>query len=575
MDFGAESKTIESVFTQKKRIVIPRFQREFVWDKEGALNVFWDDILDNLVYKDNSIMTSEYFLGTLVLIDNKDDSTEKERAVIDGQQRLTAITVFFCALYEVFKKIGENKLADRLFSYVISEDNNGDPITLLNTESPKPFFQQRIQGREKDHSLIPVTNEEKRLFEAYNFFYDKLAEDNLKKEIRIRAIDKEYNYLDVLKIIRDQVLQCKVVYVSVKSMKDAYMIFEVLNAKGEPLNAVELIKNSIFKILNTTEPIDDAAVLWSKIKDNIESDEELEVFYRHFWISKYHFVTQKKLFMDFEERIKDNKTVYKSFLKELSNSALNYQKIINPKREHWNTSEKLQVYYSLMAFKVFNVTQVRTILLSLLDSYDKKKIKLSLLKGILVFLENFHFVFSAICSSRPSGLESRYSKYAIMLNNENDKSKIPGIIKSLKEDIKRSVPSYDLFSSKMANLWFTDEEQKDKKKIQYIFGRIERMLQSTFELEVLPFSLEHISSQSSDKEYVGKIGNLLPLSEKINSDVGNKPYSDKIKEYSKSELKCVKDFLNKYGKLEDWTEENVNTRTKLIIEIMYKQVCVF
>ena len=51
MKFLAESQSIRDVFSKKKEILIPRFQREFVWDKDDALSVFWEDILDNIEYK--------------------------------------------------------------------------------------------------------------------------------------------------------------------------------------------------------------------------------------------------------------------------------------------------------------------------------------------------------------------------------------------------------------------------------------------------------------------------------------------------------------------------------------------
>lgn len=577
MEFDTDGKaTIESIFSTKKRIVIPRFQREFVWDVDDKLTTFWEDILDNLNYNNAILTTAEYFLGTLVLIDNKNDPTEKNRAVVDGQQRLTVITIFFSALYETFLKTHEDKLAEKIFDFIITEDNDGNPITLLNTESPKPFFQLRIQQKEKDTDLLPKTLEEKRLYDAYNFFIDKLKEERLRKDLSIRTCNiASLKYVDILKIIRDQVLQCKVVYVSVKSMKDAYMIFEVLNAKGEPLSTVELIKNSIFKILSDTEPLDTATEIWSNIKRNIENEEELEVFYRHYWLSKYKFVTQKKLFQDFEDLIPKKKNDYKKFLNGLSKASLYYNSILKPKKDDWKTVEKIPIYYSLEAFTLFNVTQVRTIILALLELNKNKMLNVTQLKDTLLFLENFHFVFSAICSARPSGLERRYSKYAILLHKEKDKSKIKNILTSLKNDLKTSVPQYEIFQQEIEKLYFTEEKDKDKKKIQYIFSKIERFKQNNFEFDILPFTLEHIYSQKFNKEFAGKIGNLLPLSEQLNGNSDIKPFKEKLKEYRKSNLKTVKDFVSEYTSLSDWNETAINNRTKDIASYLYNDICNF
>ena len=93
MNFVASQKTVEDVFTSKKKMVIPRFQRQYVWGKD-KLETLWDDILDNITYDKNKdkLLVTEYFLGSLVLIE-KDDSID--RKVIDGQQRLTVFTIFF------------------------------------------------------------------------------------------------------------------------------------------------------------------------------------------------------------------------------------------------------------------------------------------------------------------------------------------------------------------------------------------------------------------------------------------------------------------------------------------------
>ena len=565
MNFIAEPRTIEFVFSYKKKMVIPRFQREFVWEKE-KLSILWNDILENIELKDNKLITTEYFLGSLVLIDS---DTMLERQVIDGQQRLTVLTIFFSALYDTFLELKQNELAEIIYSYVITKDNNGQPITLLETESPKPFFQLRIQAKEKDVEQLPNSKEEERLLDAYTFFKEMLSSDNLTK------IFPTIEFLEILKSIRDQILKCKLVYVTVTTIDDAYMIFEVLNGKGEPLTSLDLIKNCIFSMLTTTNPVDDAKVQWDKIKKNIENGDELTKFYRHFWLSRYHFIREKKLYNDFTKTIKKAKASYKLFLKELCNSSNNYKKIIFPQKEDWSTTEKSSIFYNLQAFSIFNVSQVRTIALALLDLYDKKMIKIKTIKGCLNFLENFHFVFSAICSARPSGLESRYSKYAILLFNEKDKSKIDRIIKDFITDMKTSIPAYDLFLERFKKLYFTDEIDKDKKKIQYIFSKIERAKLLTNELDIAYISLEHITPQSSKLKEVGFIGNLLPLSADLNSDCDSKPLNQKMEIYKKSNFKSVQEFCKNYKDKTEWTIEDINDRTQNLAHYMYYDLCNF
>ena len=591
MNFDAQKQTIRDVFSSKKEIIVPRFQREFVWEIDDKLAVFWDDILDCIEYKNNKLNITEYFLGTLVLIDDLQNKFQKERYVVDGQQRLTAITIFLSALFETFKKNGNDDLAENIYKYIISTDDDNKEITLLKTESPKPFFQCRIQQRNKDDTYKPNTNEEERLLAAYNFFIEKLSEENLLNEFKDRY-NNEFEYLELLRIVREQVLNCIVVYVAVVSMNDAYMIFEVLNAKGEPLNAVELIKNALFQKMKGQEPIDYAVEQWKRIKNNIESEEDIETFYRHYWLAKYHFTNKKKLYQEFEEKIKPEK--YNIFLTDLLNYSTIYKKIIYPNLIDWKKSEKIKIFHSLEAFSLFKATQVRTILLTLFLLYNEKLITINNLNTVFVFLENFHFVFSAICSSRPSGLESKYSKYSIMLqkkysdyfemspksDNEVNKLKqdINRIIKKFIQEMKEKIPNYENFEKNISKLWYTKEKEKEKDKpiILYIFKKIERFLLRNNELDILIVSIEHINPQSANKSFSGRIGNLLPLDVTLNSDIGSKPLLEKIPYYKESNLNIVKKFCTNYiqhENKEDWNEDDTNKRTKDLSKLLYDDIC--
>lgn len=573
MDFKAEPKTIQEILTKKKTFMIPRFQREFSWEKDH-IEVLWDDLLENITLNDSNLKISEYFMGSLVLIDNDEEPKQNKRVVIDGQQRLTIITILLSALYDSFIIAKEEKLANLVFQYIVTQDNNGEDITLLETESPKPFFQLRIQQKEKDASQEPKSNEEKKLYAAYTLLRNKLEKKNLTDDIQKR-FGKSFDYVEILKILRDQLLNCKVVYVSVKSMKDAYMIFEVLNAKGEPLSVVDLVKNSLFSKLTDEQPLDKASTSWKKIKDNIENQGDMDSFYRHFWLSNYHFITEKKLYQDFSEKIPKTKKSYTSFLNRLEKSSEIYKKILIPNKNDWNTVEKIDIYYSLKAFEIFGITQVRTLLLALFEIYYKNQITLKQLKHTLLLLENFHFIFTAVCSSRPSGLESRYSKYSLKVRNNNNKNTINKELKEFEVVMKESVPDYQTFKEHLSNLRFTETEQKDKKKIQYIFAKIERHLIATNELDILSLSIEHIDSQMQKNTWCGEIGNLLILGADLNSEAGALSFDKKIIKYKESKFESTRKFCEKYKNNKTWREDDVHKRTEDLARYLYAEICKF
>lgn len=370
MELKATPKSIDDVLRLQRKYVIPRFQREFSWELE-ELSEIYDDLIDNIVYSNSKLCTNEYFIGSLVLVGDDDDTTKIERYIVDGQQRLTTFTIAFAVLAQKFKEIKEEKLSKITHLNVLGEDNDGNPYAKLVNENPKPFFQQRIQQKEIDFSLIPQSVEEKRLLYAYNFFDRQLKESALLKAMRERNPGMEQiNYIDALKAFRDQILKCKVIYVTVKSFDDAYTIFEVLNAKGKDLSPIDIIKNSIFSILTDEEPLDIASEKWAKTKNAIKKCEntDFNTFYRHYWLSKYCLSTSRKLVANFEKYIPKTIEEYSKLVDDMEISAKDYSEIVSPDINKWIQPEDLSIYTTLNALNVFNTTQVRIFLLSLLDA---------------------------------------------------------------------------------------------------------------------------------------------------------------------------------------------------------------
>ena len=308
MDLTSVPKSIDDALRVQRKYVIPRFQREYAWENE-ELQTIYEDLIENIYIRDGAFFTSDYFIGSLVLVGDDDDTSKIERLVVDGQQRLMTF---------------------------MGEDNDGNPYAKLVNENPKPFFQKRIQQKDIDFNAIPETNEEKRILNAYNFFDRQLKETILIKNIRDNNSGAgDINYLDALKAFRDQILKCKVIYVTVKSLDDAYTIFEVLNSKGKDLAPVDMIKNSLFSILTEDEPLDYAVEKWKEIKRNLKNcvDLDINIFYRHFWLSKYSLSTTRKLVYNFNKTIPRTIEGYTEFINSLEKEAKQYALIAAPKKE--------------------------------------------------------------------------------------------------------------------------------------------------------------------------------------------------------------------------------------------------
>lgn len=133
------------------------------------------------------------------------------------------------------------------------------------------------------------------------------------------------------------------------------------------------------------------------------------------------------------------------------------------------------------------------------------------------------------------------------------------------------LPEFDKFRERFGLLVFTSKETKHKKVIQYILRKLERYAAGTDEMKPDSFTIEHIMPESTENEKAGKIGNLIPLGEKLNSQLGDKDFINKISRYPESHYQSVKVFVHEYGHLTSWRKKQIDERTEHLARIMYNR----
>ena len=553
MRLFAYPRSFKDILTLQRKYIIPRYQREYSWELE-QLEEFWNDIKGQILFEDSVYITQDYFIGSLVLVG--DDEKGTDFLVVDGQQRLTTITILLSALTQIGKELEEEAFYKSCYSYIEGKDSEYNDFFKLVNETPKPFFQRAIQHN---------SEEEKALLYAYNFFYTHVNRERTQHE----------NPILFLKALRDQIVKCSTIFITVDNEEDAQNIFETLNAKGKDLETLDLVKNKIFGVLNKEHPSDFAKDNWNNIKTNLRSRSEsvsLSTFFRHFWIAHYSFATENKIYKLFQEKIPQTENDYKTFVNNLEIFSNHYIKAISPLHIDWKTQEERQVLYALMAINDFKVIQPRPLVTTLIGLYHNRLLKINDLNSIILKLEMFHFIFSAITSSRASGLESLYSRYSRQLNSSNDKVEIKKILSELSLKLKEKLNSeitYEGFEKKFISLKFSNNFTSDKKLIQYIFKLKEKSLMRTNELSIDLITLEHIHSQKIDTEWSHNIGNLLPLAKELNEDCKNYDLDKKIPILKKSELKQVKDFCEEMKSEKLWTRDLSDKRAQELSQEIY------
>ncbi|WP_349514978.1 DUF262 domain-containing protein [Leuconostoc suionicum] len=567
-EFTASESTIRQLFKNYTSFEIPSFQRDYSWNA-SYYSTFFDDIIDSISSDDSE----NYFIGTMVF---SNPNTVSKVDVIDGQQRLTTMTILFSALSYRFKTIGEKSLSEATFRYVSDSNDDGDDVPRLMSQSSSPFIDSYIQVLDSDKNILsPDTSEEYLLKNAYDNMYEWLSEDDLNKHDSISSL----SYVEKLKKIRDQLLGSSIISILSQNKDTAYKVFEILNAKGMDLTDLDLIKNYIFEQINadptTVNTLQKVAFdLWNKIKYNLrerELDVDLTLFYRDFWLSKYQKVSKKQLFDSFKNIMgeKSDKE-YIEFLSELETESKNYVLLVNPNNSDFkNKQQFFPLVQGLKNLAILGNRQYIIVMTALLFLKNNEKISLNEFIKAVNFIESFTFMFSTLKHGQTNIFENVFSKLAIALRKSKDKSNTHQILtQELYNNPKllENMSTIEEFTKEFTQLQFTKRYSKLNMISQYV---VKKITQSFEDKQVSDFSVEHILSESMGGESVLNIGNLIGLERYLNDKAKDLPYKNKKDIYGESAYQQVKVFLTTY---DEFDENTIKSRANKLATYYYNEI---
>lgn len=573
MNAVPEQKTIRDLLSCKKQFIIPRFQREYSWEKQNY-SEFFNDIIYGIKYDKSKPKSQKYFLGTMLFIGDFNDSRSMKLDVVDGQQRLTNITILLSALSKRFKDIGKNELANNVFKYIMDINDDNEKIRILNTITSHPYFLFYVQEQDKKHdNEVAISDEEKLIKETYDYFYKQLDKSSFKEiEKNIGNKISDRYYIKILQSIRDEVLDANIISITTKDKKEGSQIFEILNAKGKKLTFIDLIKSRIFGVLSQRGDSEFAIKKWDELKKVLMSEKEnigLATFFRHYWASKFGRVSTERIYAGFKKKIKDNN--YESFLKELVYEAKNYIKVVLPSRDQYNNRK--QMYTMVQSLDVisntFNIVQTRVLFLTLFYLYDKKLLSIKKLLNTVKFIEDFHFAYNAVASQKTNKIDPIYSKFSVKARAAKDANDVNKYIDEfLVAELMKIFPKYDVFLSGFKKLFFSKKEIPSNCRTKYAINKINSYYNHKDLFDDYS-SVEHIIDEDLNCKETLEIGNLVSLEMKINNTIPKSNYTDKIKYYKKSKYQFVKTLIKEYS---DFTKENIHDRTNKLAKLYYEKI---
>lgn len=533
---------------KENNLKVPIYQRSFAWEKKEVKELF-DDI-------QGSINEEEYFLGTIVLTKNKDVSRLE---IIDGQQRISTIVIFFSAFKEfLIDNEGKNSVQSSYLSDYDLEAQENIPKLELN-RLDNDFFKEFIVNRNENQKAIRDSH-----LRIKNTF--EITTNTLKNLLKLNNDDPHILY-DWKKFIDEKL---KVVVITVPNNANAFTIFETLNDRGLELAQLDLLKNYLYSKASNIR-LQEAQNSWIELTSQIESAENeslILTFIKHYWSSQYGFVREKnkELYNSIKNEVK-NPTQVITLINSLKNNVDIYLAILNHNNSYWKDFDNKCKDY-IETLNHFGLEQYRPLLLSILKKFDKDEVTKSL-KLIVSWL-----VRNLITDSMGGGtLEQAYSNKAKEITDGNIKN-----AKELKESLKKLIPQDDEFKDK-----FSIATISRAKYARYFLQAIENYKRDADNPELLvnanpdSVNLEHILPQHPENNwpnfteenistYVKRIGNLTLMKTKVNNDFKSSKFSNKKIKYKESELWITKS-LDEY---ENWTTKSITKRQIELSELAVK-----
>ena len=566
MEIKTKDLTIKNLLEQGF-YKIPRFQRPYSWDRENV-DEFWNDV----VVSDDS----DYFIGSFVLY--RDKSDPDLYFIVDGQQRLTTITVLLAAVRDALHELGQTPLASGVQKLIEREDINSLLRFVLDSETPYPFLQEQIQkyGAKEKPGLLGV--EERALIAAYVFLSTQVSKaiEAVDTDTMLAEKKKPGKMKKKLLSIRDRILSLQLILVELSNDDDAYLIFETLNTRGKDLTVSDLIKNHLARLLKPTHKgVDIAKDKYNSILDLFDksvSDINVNRFLHHFWLSRNVYTTEKKLFKEVKRTV--NKSTAMQFLDDLVDDSRLYRMILDPDWHKWKKDER-EIADAIRAMNSFRVAQPLPMLLAIMRAYFGRKLTQKLTKKVLRAMENFHVQFTALTSQRTGGGTARmYAAPARLLLEADSKDHRSKVINEFISKLRDRVPSYEEFEVAFKEIWFTNESTKQRHVVRYLLQRIDKYSRKGNLPDYDHMTIEHLAPQSPSSESselenkIGLMGNLLLVSGKLNNELSNKSFSKKKAILIESDMPQDPILI----KATKWDDDAVDNRTKSMANMCYYEV---
>lgn len=551
----ANKNFLLNFLSNKQQLSIPIYQRKYSW-KEKECKQLWDDI----IRVGSSPITDEtHFVGSIVYMKiNPHMMTPiSELLVIDGQQRITTVSLLISAIASYLKKEPVENLMDWqaiLNYYLINDLEKGEKrYKFLLTAEDKNTLIKIIDNIQSDEDIMFTSEDSQNIINNYQLFEKWLNKDNI-----------ELAYIGLTRLL--------IIYIALEQGKDnPQLIFESLNSTGLELNQTDLIRNYILMGLEPDEQEKLYNNYWLEIEKGFENNHDnlFDNFIRHYLTIKLKRIPKiKEIYLEFKQYSKDFNHV-EDLVKDIYKYAQYYFNFVFEKEEN------LKLRNSFKDLNELNYDVTHCFMLELYNDYYNEKITTDIFIKILDLIQSY-LVRRQICNIPANSLNKTFAGLHDEINSDDYFNSFKFAL--IEKDIYKRFPNTSEFKE---NLQMKDIYNSRIRA--YILRKLENY-ESKEPINVESFTIEHIMPQNPNlsddwkfelganweevqKTYLHTLGNLTLTG--YNSELSDRPFLEKRDiegGFASSPLNLNKDLRT----LSNWNENEIKKRAQKLSEIAIK-----
>ena len=494
-----------------------------------------------------------HFVGSIVSIaEKKALMGVQKQLIIDGQQRMTTLSILMIALRDHLKETTpEDDFEDNITDMVLKNPKRKgeDAYKMLLTDTDKEVMIKLVDGMKISE------NEDSQIYTNYLYFKRKVAEGVLSPEQIYESISK----LDIVGIILDK-----------EQGDEPQLIFESLNSTGMDLSKSDLIRNFILMGLDNEEQIKIYNNYWKPFEGyfkNPDVPERMDRFFRDYLVMKKgSYVNFAYIYDVFKEYAGNSEF---STIEQLAEDVMTYgdlyTNITSDKKTLPESQKALEPIFE--EIRSLRMEVAYPFLIKVYMDYYKEEITLDVFVEILK-LTIAYVVRRAICDIPTNSMQKTF---ATMKNNIQKDDYLNSIkatfyfLDSYKqfpnnETFKIALYSRNMYSLRISKYFFVKlENEGNKEPISYSGYTIEHILPQNKDMrdewkQALGENYAEIQAK-----YIHSLGNLTLT--RYNSEMGDKPFTEKLEVYKESAMHTLNKFVVQQS---TWNEQTILARTELL-----------